>query len=343
MKVLSFVIVLTLLVTGSSCLAAQANGGIFIYGEVHGVEKVLERELEIWQEHYGNEGMRHLFIEFPHYTAALLNNWMKAENDTILDVLYDDWKGTASHVPQVKAFYQAIKKACPETVFHGVDVGHQYDTTGTRYLNHLAANGEKGSAQYLQAQEVVEQGKHYYESRDEVYRENKMAENFIREVDALKGESLMGIFGNAHTGLDAMDYVTNSVPCMANQLQTHYGDRIHSEDLSWLAKAIEPERTDMMKVGEKEYEALYFGKQDLGGFKDYAYREFWRLENAYDDFKEKAKNNNVLPYDNYPMLIEQGQVFAIDYTKRDASVARIYYRADGNEWNGWPITEEFLP
>jgi len=43
-----------------------------------------------------------------------------------------------------------------------------------------------------------------------------------------------GIYGNAHTSLDAMDF-TDSVPCMANQLKDIYKDIIYSEDLSWLA------------------------------------------------------------------------------------------------------------
>ena len=33
-----------------------------------------------------------------------------------------------------------------------------------------------------------------------------MVENFTREFDKLSGESIMGIYGAAHTGLEAMDY-----------------------------------------------------------------------------------------------------------------------------------------
>ncbi|MBU5427595.1 hypothetical protein KQI41_14495 [Tissierella pigra] len=46
-------------------------------------------------------------------------------------------------------------------------------------------------------------------------------------------------------------------------------------------------------------------------------------------------------YDDYPMLIETGQVFVIDYTKTDGSVERLYYRSDGYIWNGLPSTENF--
>lgn len=176
-------------------------------------------------------------------------------------------------------------------------------------MKHLEKNNLEDSEQYLMVQEAIEQGKYYYENSDDVYRENKMAENFIREFGNLCGESVMGIYGGAHTGLDAMDYNTRSAPCMANQLKEAYGNIIYSEDLSWLAKDIEPTRVDTIALNEKNYEASYFGKQDLTGFKDYAYREFWRLENAYNDFKDMSKTGDVLPYDNYPMLIEIGQVF----------------------------------
>ncbi len=314
---------------------------IYLYGEQHGVNKILDKELELWQEYYHNENMRHLFVELPYYTAEFLNMWMQADNDDIFEAIYSDWKGSSGHNPDTKEFYKKIKSECPETIFHGTDVGHQYNTTGKRFLKYLEDNDLKDSTQYSLAQETIEQGKHFYEKADDVYRENKMVENFLQEFDKLNGERIMGIYGGAHTGLDAMDYNTHSIPCMANQLKKHYGDIIHSEDLAWLAKDIEPTRVDTIMINEKDYNASYFGKQDLIGFKDYAYREFWRLENAYNDFKDKPKTGDVLPYNNYPMLIETGQVFVIDYTKTDGSVVRMYYRSDGHVWDSMPSTEEF--
>lgn len=319
---------------------SQSSGHIYLYGESHGVEKILDKEFELWYEYYNNKGMRHLFVELPYYTAELLNIWMQSENNSILDTIYSDWTGTASYNPKVKEFYEKIKSQCPETIFHGTDVGHQYNTTAGRFLEYLNSNNLEDSEQYLLTQEAIEQGKYFYEHSDDVYRENMMVENFIREFDKLSDKSIMGIYGAAHTGIEAMDN-TNSVPCMANQLKKLYGDNIHSEDLSSWAKDIEPYRIDTIKVDGKDYEALYFGKQDLSGFKDYAYREFWRLENAYDDFKGRSKTQDVLPADNYPMLIETGQVFVIDYTKTDDSVIRMYYRSDGNAWSNMPVTEEF--
>jgi hypothetical protein len=322
-------------------LSSQPSGQIYLYGEQHGVEKILDKELELWGECYGNKNMHHLFVELPYYTAEFLNIWMKSDNDGILDEIYAEWIGTASHAPCVKEFYKKIKSLYPETVFHGTDVGHQYDTTGERFLSYLEKSGMKSTEQYRLGQEAIEQGKFYYANSDDVYRENKMAENFVREFDLLSGESVMGIYGGAHTGLDDLDYTTNSVPCMANQLKENYGNNIFSEDLSWLAKDIDAVRVDTISVNGKRYDASYFGKQDLNGFQNYAYREFWRLENAYNDFKDKPKTGDVLPDNNYPMLIEKGQVFVIDYAKKDGSVIRKYYRFDGYVWNGMPSTEEF--
>lgn len=266
---------------------------------------------------------------------------MQSDNDNILEAIFNDWIGTASHNLYTKEFYKKIKKECPETIFHGTDVGHQYDTTGERFLKYLEKNNLKGSEQYLLTEDSIEQGKYYYKNSDDVYRENKMAENFIREFNNLDGKNVMGIYGGAHTGFDAMDYSTHSVPCMANQLKKVYGDAIHSEDITWVSKDIEPTKVDTIVVDGKDYKALYFGKQDLAGLQDYAYREFWRLENAYGNFQDNPKTDEVLPYNNYPMLIETGQVFVIDYTKTDHSVVRRYYRSDGYVWNGMPSTVAF--
>ena len=72
------------------------------------------------------------------------------------------------------------------------------------------------------------------------------------------------------------------------------------------------------------------------------------MENAYEDFKHKPTGEdlggdlNVLPYNNYVMDMETGQVFVIDYTAKDGSVTRQYYRSDGVVWEGMTSTSEFI-
>ncbi len=210
---------------------ARDQAQIFLYGEKHGINAVIQREFEIWHAHYHKDGMRHLFLESPYFTCEFLNIWMQEKNDDILDAVYNDLDGTASHVPALKTFYKQIKEQCPETVFHGTDVGHQFFSTGERFLQYLEQNGLSDSEQYSRTKEVMTQGQHFYDTSDDVYRENKMTENFIRAFDSLDGEKIMGIYGGSHVGLYDKDF-TGKVPCMANQLREHYGDIIYSEKLS---------------------------------------------------------------------------------------------------------------
>lgn len=123
--------------TKEAPMVTQASGSIYLYGEAHGQAKIMDKEFDLWSEYYHNKGMRHLFVEMPYFTVEFLNLWMQSDNDDILQEIYEDWEGTASHNPYTKAFFQKIKSECPETIFHGTDVGHQYDTTGNRFLSYL--------------------------------------------------------------------------------------------------------------------------------------------------------------------------------------------------------------
>lgn len=330
---------LLLCIFSCPCAAAQP-GQIYLYGEAHASKAILEKEFELWTAYYHDDGMRDLFVEMPYYAAEFLNLWMQSDGDDILNQLYLDWDQTAMHSQDVVDFYRMIKRECPQTIFHGTDVGHQYQTTGERYLAYLRENGyEDESGQYDLAQENIEQGRHYYQYADSAYRENMMVENFIREFDRLNGADVMGIYGSAHVGIEEMDYATHTVPCMANQLNERYGEFLHTRDLTLVDGAY---AVDMLRIGDKEYAASYFGKTDLSAFfPDYQCREFWRLEDAYDDFKDCPTTGNVLPYNNYPMQIGERQVFVIDYTKTDGAVIREYHRSDGNTWQGSPVTQEF--
>ena len=172
---------------GTHLDAADASSGqIFLYGEQHSVERILQEEFQLWDTYYHEEDMRHLFVELPYYTAEFLNLWMQSDNNDILDQLYLDWEGTAIHSPDAIDFYKQIKRDCPETIFHGTDVGHQYNTTGERYLAYLRENGQSdGSEQYLLAQEAIEQGQYYYQHSDDVYRENTidLFGNLVKEEE----------------------------------------------------------------------------------------------------------------------------------------------------------------
>ena len=233
-----------------------------------------------------------------------------------------------------------IKEQYPETVFHGTDVGHTWESTGPRYLAYLEANGQKDTEEYKRTQENMEQGKRYYEIKatDEAssvrYREDWMVENFRRsyqELEAVRRTDIMGIYGSTH--IVESEY-RNSDFRMAKQLSENYGEHLHTKDLTQ-----EPERIDTLEVNGKTYTASYFGEQDISMVKGYKTRKFWRLEDAYEDFKDLPTPREILPADNYPVKIQAGQVFAVEYLMSDGSTEWKYYISDGTVQNGQLITK----
>lgn len=101
---------------------------------------------------------------------------------------------------------------------------------------------------------------------------------------------------------------------------------------------------EKMLIDGKEYDSVYLGERDMSSWSSvYSKRKYWRLENAYNDFKDNPKLEHVLPYNNYPPInIETTQVFVIDYYKSDETVERKYYIADGSVWNEMPCTREII-
>ena len=314
-----------------------STGQIYLYGELHGNDNIYAAELEQWQSYYQEQNMRHLFVELPYYTAEFLNLWLQADNDDILNEIYEDLQGTVTYDTNVRDFYRQIKQTCPETVFHGTDLGHQYNSTGQRFLDYLQAQELEDTEKWQLAQECIAQGQHFYENNSDMdYREDMMTENFIRAFDSLENADIMGIYGAAHTWLGDED--TNN--CMADRLQKRYGEAVQSTDFTYLAMTdIEPLRMDTLTIAGQEFQAAYFGEQDLTGlFPEYKCRRFWRLENAYTIFQNYPTNDDVLPYNNYPMLVETGNVYVVEYETTDGEISRNYYRADGNTYQGMPTT-----
>ncbi len=211
---------------------------VLLCGEAHNSEKCLEAELELWGELYA-QGARHLFMEDGYSATAFLNEWMKADNDEILDDLYDDWIGTQMHSINYLNFYHRIKEEFPETVFHGTDIDHLYYRTGQRYLEKIISEGKKGSREYNDAVRNYQQGEKYYQmmisalnaDAADNYRELCMAQNFIREYERLRNEKIMGIYGAAHTDPGAIAW-GGTVDCMAKQLYKKYGAKITTIDVS---------------------------------------------------------------------------------------------------------------
>ena len=294
------------------------QGEIYLYGEEHSNERLLAIELELWQGYY-EDGMRHLFIEYGYANAQLLNLWLRAEDDEILEDFYQKSAGTQGHSKYTFDWFRSIKETCPETVFHGTDVDRLAQTGFSgQYLDYLEENGLQDSEEYALAVQGMTQADEYYRlgRTDAIaaarYRERMMAENFIRERDTIPGEDIMGIYGAAHVRPGDNTYLGGEGENMADMLIEAYGETLHTDDLTQ-----RPLRTDTLMVNGKEYQASYYGEVDISDWsEDYVSREFWRLEDAGSDF-DGLEPTGWLPESNYPMEIETGQAFVIKYHRAD--------------------------
>lgn len=200
----------------------EKEANIHLYGETHGVKELYDKEFEIWKGYY-KDGNRDLFVELPYYTAEFLNVWMQETDDEILNQIYEDIEGTASYTESYLQFLKRIKEECPETIFYGTDVGHQYQTTGARYLEYLEREGLEGSEQYKLASICIEQGEQYQgKSATDPYREGKMVDNFCATYERIGKIEVVGIYGSYHTDPTNPDI-------MAGKIKAKYGDIIESK------------------------------------------------------------------------------------------------------------------
>jgi hypothetical protein len=209
------------------------NAKIWLIGETHGVDWIHDIHFTRWKELY-DSGYRHLFIENAYYQGEYLNLWMGSDDEAILDDLFSDWEGIANHTQGYYELLKNIKRECPLTVFHGVDVGQQYWLSGERFREYLIKHNLQDSEQYALTVEAIEQGARLYDENTSEYdrwkdREYTMAQNFIREYDKLGNERIMGIFGYAHTNYNKRAFYGN-YPNMAKQLRIRYGKIIYFEN-----------------------------------------------------------------------------------------------------------------
>lgn len=230
-----------LILTSSSCSKSDYSEKyqIYLYGELHAVEEEILEQYDIWKDFYDNHGMRNLFIEQASFTADYLNIWMKADDNQILDKIFDDLEGTFASSIYNREFFEKIKKECPETMLYGTDIGHQYDTTGKRFLSFLEDQDILDKDLYQKTKENIDQGKIYYKNinteegiiKSAEYREYKLAENFIQTFDKLEDKRAMGIYGGYHVSNKKSEEDLMKAPAMVDQLRDYYGDIIYSRAL----------------------------------------------------------------------------------------------------------------
>lgn len=299
------------------------KGEILFYGEYHNSESCTMQELKYWQDCYA-KGMRHLFLEMGEGTAQLLNMWMAAEDDTLVQQVYDNTVGTAAHTHDTLEFYQQVKATCPETVFHGFDVEHQYKSSGDQCLALL----EPDSDTYNKVSAGMDAAKEFYRLRDEesgaaseAYREPFMANSVIADYDALGGVSIMVVADAAH--VDNENSATSEdqagLTIMADLVKEHYGDAANV--VCTVLDINVPVRMDELTIGGKTYQAEYFGCENVSKWLEGCdTREYWHIMDGYDDFSQYKRASAYLPGNNYVMDTAENEVYAI-----------LYHYADGTE------------
>lgn len=300
----------------------------YLLGEIHGSEAVCLKEFEIWKDFY-NRGLRHLFLEIPYFEAQFLNLWIKSKDDSVLDELWIDNKGTAGNSVFDREFFIKIKLSCPKTIFHGTDIGHAYNTTGKRYLESILPDSEE----YRLALENIEQGRKYYEAwkktADEDYiegdREKDMVKNFIREFDSVEGD-ILGIYGEAHVFSE--ENGNFGINCnMCERIKKHYGDNIHIES-NLLKNLINPISRSKILIGGKNYGLSGFGKIFTPFDESCDYIEIYRVDNSGKDFDEYDRLNNFIPEALYPCALNKNDVFLINSIKNGECVLRQLFVCD---------------
>src|SRR5699024_4176387 len=203
--------------------------------------------------------------------------------------------------------------------------------------------GQMASADWDETQQAIEQGKQYYQTGDDVYRENIMAENLARIFESLPmGASVMVITGSAHSNLYAMDPFTGTVPCMAGQLRQRYGAALQARNLS--------AGVSYTRAGDTELGALAGGASTAAGRADRNRpalargcrpRAFVRARGAYAAPRPPPATGEARPCSNCLTPVEEGRVCRAVYTPEDGSAQPPYYRADGATCGGTPATTGF--
>ena len=130
-KYAAIVLIVTLLVgLFWSYVKNGPKGEIYLYGEEHSKQSILDKELSIWGEYY-EKGMRDLFVEFPYTDAQFLNLWMQANDDELLDLQFKDWGGTEGGTEVMKNFLKQINDDGQEIEFNVIE---QTTIAGQTYL-----------------------------------------------------------------------------------------------------------------------------------------------------------------------------------------------------------------
>ncbi len=92
-----------------------------------------------------------------------------------------------------------------------------------------------------------------------------------------------------------------------------------------------PDDTTSFTLFGKSYSAEFCGTRNISGIKDFASRKIFKLVDAYEDVKDLG-TFDYLPDENYPVKVNAGDVFRIEYLRKDGTGFVEYMRSDDNSY-----------
>ncbi len=320
-----------------SRIPTKDNGQIFLYGEFHDDYLILQAQLEAWDLYYKKYGMRDFFIERNSIFASQLNTYISGKNEKLLDGLYN--RGALGTVGKdfVYNFYKTFKDKYPETVFHGVDsvsggIGNQDPND---YIDTLIDRNEINPEIKGIALEDLSNNEIYRTLNDEEsaeFRESKMAERFVEELERIDYANCMGAFGTNHTYTHMLNLYGQ--PFLGNRLYHIFGENVYYEDLSDTVYG--GTKLIKMKIGSKTYDVYDGHKRYLSSFSELGDYDAWHIYFI-------ANNDDCFDFINYPLTgvkidrsrlpVNQAydyQIYIIDFYKNEEFKIRKYYRSDSD-------------
>ena len=321
---------LSLILTVSSSAWA---GQVLIVGEDHLSTSHKTAEFLLWQQYYG-QGWRHLVLETGSPTAYLLNQWMKAKDDKLLDLVYSNLNHTAAGKnPAYKTFLQEVKATCPETIFAGIDVEHQQASTGQEALKYLEAHGGTAEQKALllhglgQGQQYLALQSQGLEDKAKAYREEQLTANMVTLRERLGEADLMVILGYLHLEpqiADGLSTVTARLRSLwGNDLQTVWASQIQMPEeqvvLSW-----DGQKTTAQRYPTTPVPSLFGGQ---------AKRTFYSLADA-TPHGELPYGPDELTAHNFPYPLQPNTMHLIRYDMHGFSFFVAYFSADSQTSRG---------
>ena len=326
------------------------HGQVFLYGEAHNDKGIKEEESRTRDYYYNELGYRDMLIEFHPIFANHFNYYVKYGDDNYIHNLFNKITDFAPMKTYSNLnFYKLIKKKYPETFFHGVDIASLYYDSNP-IIKTYSDLGLITDLDYVYDCNKYSQFyyKNYMTEEGEIFREAKLAENILRIKSYLGNKNLVGFFGDAHISKDGGNFYFPHKPNMGNFLNRNLGFNYYAESLLPFKDGVNDyivQELPIVHFDFSEYEMTYLGLQDISGWSDkYVLRKFYRIEKAYNKCLVFPLTGEVLPYNNYPIEVNEKEVFMIDYYDKKGNKTTRFYRSDpGVEYNGLPATAGFIP